>query len=76
MSCYFRHMEQTLKAAGIEVTRENKKDIDRAIHKIAGTDYKNCSDVWKKVKEIIKEGTEEEKEKFILKLKKEASVNM
>lgn len=25
MSCYFRHMKDVLKEAGIEVTRENKK---------------------------------------------------
>ncbi|MBM3699709.1 MAG: hypothetical protein FJW68_02170 [Actinobacteria bacterium] len=66
-------MEQILKTAGIEVTKENKKDIDRAIHKITGINYKDCPDAWKKVKEIIKTGTAEEKESFILKLKKEAS---
>ena len=30
MSCYFRHMEGILAEAGIIVTKENKKDIDRA----------------------------------------------
>jgi len=67
-------MEDTLKAAGIEATKENKKNIDRAIHKIVDTDYKNCPDTWKKVKEIIKVSDEKERAGFILKLKKEASI--
>lgn len=50
MSCYFRHMSDILKEAGIEVTAENKREIDRLIHSIAGVDYKNCSSTWKTVK--------------------------
>jgi molecular chaperone GrpE (heat shock protein) len=40
MSCYFRHLKEILDQAGIEVTGENKKDIDRAIHKVMDTEYK------------------------------------
>ncbi len=72
MSCYFRHMEDILREAGIEVTKDNKKDIDRVIHKIVDADYKNCSDAWKKVKEIIKGEDEGKKAEFINRVKAEA----
>ncbi len=54
MSCYFRHMKDVLDEAGIEVDKENKKDIDRIIHEIVGVEYKNCSPTWKEVKARIK----------------------
>lgn len=72
MSCYFRHMQEILEQAGIEVTAENKKDIDRAIHTIVDTEYKNCPEAWKKVKEIIRGGDEAKKREFINKIKSEA----
>lgn len=50
MSCYFRHMSDILKEAGIEITPGNKREVDRLIHSIVGIDYKNCSSVWKAVK--------------------------
>ena len=54
MSCYFRHMKEILEEAGVEVTKENKKDIDRIIHGLVDVEYKNCSPTWKAVKEQIK----------------------
>ncbi len=51
MSCYFRHMPDVLREAGIEVTPENKKEVDRLIHTLVGADYKNCPAAWKAVKE-------------------------
>ena len=33
MACYFRHMKDILDEAGIEVTADNRKEIDRMIHK-------------------------------------------
>ena len=71
MSCYFRQMEEIFRDAGIEVTKENKKDIDRAIHKIVDTDYKNCPDAWKKVKEIIRGNDEKKKAEFVRRIKEE-----
>lgn len=65
MTCYFRHLQQIFKKAGIEVTNENKREIDRVIHNIVGVDYKNCPATWKEVKKRI---TEDE-EGFISKLK-------
>ena len=32
MSCYFMHMKDIFEEAGIEVIKENKKEIDRIIH--------------------------------------------
>ena len=34
MSCYFRHMKDVLEEAGIEITKDNKKEIDGIIHRL------------------------------------------
>ena len=70
MSCYFRHMKDILDEAGIEVTKENKKDIDRLIHGLVDVEYKNCSPTWKAVKEEIN-SDEKLRSRFIKKLKQE-----
>jgi hypothetical protein len=44
--------------AEIEVTTENKRDVDKVIHKIVGVDYKNCSATWMEVKKRIAEDEE------------------
>jgi hypothetical protein len=49
VSCYFRRIRDVFEAAGIEITPQNKKDIDRAIHKIAGVKYKDCPATWKRL---------------------------
>jgi len=70
MSCYFRHMKDVLVEAGIEITKDNKKDIDRIIHGLVDVEYKNCSPAWKAVKEhILKDETA--RNKFIKRLKVE-----
>ena len=51
MSCYFRHIKDILAQAGIEVTPENKKSIDQALHEIVGVPYKACPAAWKAIKE-------------------------
>jgi len=58
MTCYFRHIQNVFKKAGIEVTKENKREIDRVIHGIVGVEYKNCSATWKEVKRRIAEDEE------------------
>ena len=58
MTCYFRHLNEFFEQAGITVTKENRKDIDRAIHKIVGTEYKNCPATWKEVKKRLAEDPE------------------
>jgi hypothetical protein len=51
MSCYFRHMKDVLDEAGIEVTAANKKQVDQALHRIAGVSYKDCPAAWKVLKQ-------------------------
>ena len=67
MPCYFRHLKDILDEAGIEVTSNNKRQIDQAIHRISGTTYKDCPATWKTLKEQII-GSEQKKREFIKKL--------
>ena len=53
MSCYFRHMNDILKEAGITVTPGNKRQIDQAFHQIAGVTYKDCPSTWRKLKQDL-----------------------
>ena len=55
MTCYFRHLKDLLKKAGIEVTPQNRQEIDRIIHSIVGVNYKDCPATWKQVKKSIME---------------------
>jgi len=55
MTCYFRHLKQVFEKAGIEVTNENKREIDKVIHAIVGVDYQNCPAAWKEVKKMLAE---------------------
>ena len=55
MTCYFRHLKEIFDKAGIEVTKENKKELDRAIHAHRGVEYKDCSSTWKAVKASLAE---------------------
>ncbi len=58
MTCYFRHMKDSFSRAGVEVTEENKKALDRAIHAYVGVEYKDCSSTWRVVKERLAEDEE------------------
>jgi hypothetical protein len=62
MSCYFRHIQDLFKEAGIIVNPGNKKQIDRAIHQIIGITYKDCSTVWKALKQELQAGEQKRKE--------------
>jgi molecular chaperone GrpE (heat shock protein) len=53
MTCYFRHLDEIFKKAGIDVTKENKQELDKMIHKIMGTKYKDCPATWREVKKRI-----------------------
>jgi len=68
LSRYFRNLKDILNEAGIEVTAENKKQIDRAIHEIVKTTYKDCPGTWKAVKQKLA-SSEAEKRAFVKKLK-------
>jgi hypothetical protein len=65
MTCYFRHLQQIFEKVGIEVTSENKREIDRIIHDIVGVNYKKCPAAWKEVKKRMAE----DEEGFISELK-------
>ena len=70
MSCYFRHMKEVFEDVGVEITKENKKEIDRIIHGLVGVEYKNCSPTWKAIKEKIKVD-DKARNRFVKKLKQE-----
>jgi len=55
MTCYFRHLNGVFAELGVAVTPDNKKDIDKAIHKLLGVEYKNCSVSWKEIKKRLAE---------------------
>lgn len=42
MSCYFRHMKDILNEAGIQVTRDCRRQLDQAIHDMVGVGDKDC----------------------------------
>ncbi len=65
MTCYFRHLQEIFKKAGIEITSQNKHEVDRVIHELVGVDYKNCPATWKEVKKRIAD----DKEDFVFQLK-------
>jgi hypothetical protein len=50
VTCYFRHLKQVFEKAGIEVTSQNRQEIDKIIHDIVGVNYKNCPATWRQVK--------------------------
>ena len=68
MSCYFRHIRDIMEEVNIEITPENKKEIDRILHNIAGVEYKNCSPAWRNIKEMIR-GNPDDRERFVERLK-------
>lgn len=58
MTCYFRHIRNIFKKAGIEITDQNKREIDRVIHSIVKVEYKNCPATWREVKKRLAEDPE------------------
>ncbi len=67
MSCYLRHIQAELEAAGIEINKENRKRVDQAIHRTVGVDYKDCPRAWKQVKGHMAK----DKKEFLAKVKNE-----
>ncbi len=68
MSCYFRHLRDIFDEAGIEVNSGNRRQIDQAVHQMVGTEYKDCSGTWKKVKQQIT-ASEQSRQDFLAKLR-------
>ena len=69
VSCYLRHMKELLAEAGIEVTADNRKQIDRAFHDLAGVKYKDCPATWRKLKQELA-GDADGRRRFVQRLKK------
>jgi hypothetical protein len=55
LTCYLRHIKQLLENNGIEVTAENKREIDSRIHELMGVGYKDCPGAWRELKKRIAE---------------------
>ena len=68
MSCYFRHLKAIFNEAGIEVNSSNRKQVDRAIHQIVGTSYKDCPATWQNLKQQII-ADEPKRQDFMVKLR-------
>ena len=66
MTCYFRHLKQIFAKADIEVTPQNKKQLDEIIHNLVKTTYKDCPKTWKEVKKRISENEDEVTHKLLL----------
>ena len=69
MSCYFRHIKDVFDLVGVEVTKDNKKLLDQAIHEFLHVEYKNCSPTWKAFKEQIRDD-DKAKARLVKQLKK------
>jgi len=67
-------MKDILEEVNVEITPQNKKEIDEILHGLAGVEYKNCSPTWKKIKKMIK-GDETSKDEFVARLMKELGSN-
>jgi hypothetical protein len=50
VTCYFRHLKEVFKKAGIEANSQNRTEIDRIIHDIVSVKYKNCPAAWRQIK--------------------------
>jgi len=69
VTCYFRHLTGVFKKAGIEVTSQNRREVDKVIHSIVGVEYKNCPAAWREVKKRLAE----DEEAFISRLRKDVA---
>ncbi len=58
MSCYFRHMKDVIKEAGVELKdKEDRIAVDKAIHSLLEVEYKDCSSTWKEIKKLKEDET-------------------
>jgi hypothetical protein len=66
LTCYFRHLQAIFEKAGIQVTKENKQELDKIIHQIVNVKYKDCPNTGREVKKRIAA----DEEGFVAELKK------
>jgi hypothetical protein len=62
MSCYLRHLGPVLSQAGIELKDKNiRKSVDQTVREIVGVTEGRCPEVWKQVKEWLKDPASEKR---------------
>lgn len=62
MSCYLRHLGPVLARAGIELKdKTTRKTVDLSIREIVGVNEGRCPEVWKEVKQWLKDPALEQK---------------
>lgn len=70
MTCYFRYLRDIFERASVEVTKENKREIDKVFNEIVGVKYKDCPATWREVKKLIAE----DEASFVFELSKKWSM--
>jgi len=55
MTCYFRHLDPVFLRAGLTIDIDNRKRVDMIIHEMVGVTYKDCTQTWAAVKEMLKD---------------------
>jgi len=65
MSCYLRHLDDVLLAAGIRLTHDNRATIHAIIQAITGK--KDCPQVWRAAKTLL--AREDTWEEFVCQLR-------
>ncbi len=55
MTCYFRHLDTVFKRAGLIIDVDNRKRVDLIIHEMVGVEYKDCTETWNALKELLKD---------------------
>ncbi len=58
VTCYFKHLRDVFKKAGIVITKDTKREVDRVVHAIVNVEYKDCSATWREIKKRIAENEE------------------
>lgn len=53
MSCYLRHLGELFDQIGLEVTSDNRQEIDDAIHRLIGASEGECAAAWGKLKREV-----------------------
>lgn len=59
VTCYFRHLKGIFEQAGIEVTAENKRELDALLHELVHVKYKQCPAAWRGVKQLLARDADE-----------------
>lgn len=55
MTCYFRHLDTVFRRAGLQIDIDNRKRVDMIIHEMVGVKYKDCSQTYAALKEMLQD---------------------